>query len=1750
MSIGFMFHSTWLRQRYIDALKAAVVKTHIGIDEMAWLLSPIRAAAVGAQDPVRVDRLTLNDGTDRPFELAAMLLFSHALASDQPVYLYSLTHGVEAFESRHGLLAALQARFTTDNANVIFEASQITGDPFHAQMLAILDQQVDHLQQLSGQLQQTPTLQAAVTASLAGQLREHLPHLSVNPQRHLLQIVGQTSGDIEAVPVTQTLTQASFDDYCKIRIEDGFTRRFLDARGLPVNAADERLLKQAFADATPGTRAHYQRLLAGFWRGIWRDKRTRRDLAIEALRDGLRRAIYGGSTGTTLAANALLRLQALLSDPPQTPTPSCQRIAIRIGYSNAYSLAATFVVAPDAGGDGPWLWFSPEHTLMAFSDTAAMAAHFGSTQGRRQLRTALALEDRQFLLQQGAVQLELQPITSGVFADRVDSILALQLRNLEYATGLPDSPTEVAAMIDDALDIRQLIDPRLLQVSAGRWRSEAPVDFDAVWRKTGASPDGAGEENGAHEKSRNDERLMVLSASWRSLANDFDVRAQQLELSAPVLLECAEQALQPWLGVLCAEVVSLSQVTVRWSDPVAENESTGQSGRDLSSVLLDYVSGHRSQGLPANAQVTFGSAAAGGSIGVELVNHVLMRVAEGFADQYVQAFKTISRGYLRQGDRHVHLYSEALSLREDAMRLNLSLGSRQGTITGPAMDVIRQLLDRPVRSLRLAPGAAVTEAFTVSIAFAGQPAILLCDTMVLYQPGSPDSPLLLWQGRLGWLQFPSARTLQVTLQDELGNRPDRWIAALGERDARVLRRHITKTADSTVQVILERIDGHAVEALHDGVLARKCEDLLALFRRAVRCRAEAGLFKRLAVQSERDTQLRAMLDQLALRVEDSIFVALQPSWLKSASVPDLALCYRVFTRYYLATEAGKDFSFGVPALKAFTRKRLLARMALDFPGEDLDPDHITVLSRRYVVAVPPLGMVPASEAAATIEHRESLVDYAINRFADTPQATLIVESSDHPDASGLLNGDYVKRLVRELDVGTGYLRLLRQAFAPDGKDYAMREQLFIQQTPSALLAVALPEKLSGRLSAQGYEFLARVMDTPQAVGRAPVNGTRVVLSPLQLVASAGMSADPVSGLYLICAADARPGPVVLYALYNRDFVLREFASQQALLEALRTERSLQQLVLSRVDSEVRSRYDHGGFTEPHLPFSAEGFMEVPLERPGPVALKISEVPGNALEYLFRGTVKMLLDIGVSNVVTNSQAEHSTRAFLASLGIEQALALLPGKWAALVSLWQSHTLLRASAADVSERRWGKALSEFCAALGVMTAAREQAIAGLSSADSLEDVPLAVDADREAVPLDFSWRGASLSAEQQVRLQALEARQVTLQTLEHDALLSLYVDKRTGTPYAMVAKRLYQVRNIPDEGKWIVVGSDGATGPQLMLDSEQQWQFDLGLRLRGGGGAVSALKTSAVTVTAEQELVIEASGMAEIRACYRHRAGKIVQAHSQARLYLENCLDNFSLRDDSGELDSEVTTIIGHFFGTRAPDPALLRQVEDSVRRLLDEVTDPSLSPFSSTRYVVGTNRPGNERTAAFVIPADPQRRVFLTERFFRTPVYRLESQADLEGFDLEAHARAATLIHELSHLVLDTKDLAYIESEAPFPDLLRTNTVANSRIREQIIRLHERRLSHLTPRDELFTLFEDGRWRDLAREDARGYATVLRITGTKTLSEARAVFLADAEKRSRVMLKNADSVTLLILRLGRLNRVRPTHDEVGAQIQSE
>ena len=140
------------------------------------------------------------------------------------------------------------------------------------------------------------------------------------------------------------------------------------------------------------------------------------------------------------------------------------------------------------------------------------------------------------------------------------------------------------------------------------------------------------------------------------------------------------------------------------------------------------------------------------------------------------------------------------------------------------------------------------------------------------------------------------------------------------------------------------------------------------------------------------------------------------------------------------------------------------------------------------------------------------------------------------------------------------------------------------------------------------------------------------------------------------------------------------------------------------------------------------------------------------------------------------------------------------------------------------------------------------------------------------------------------------------------------------------------------------------------------------------------------------------------------------------------------------------------------------------------------------------------------------------------------------FDISAHARATVLIHEISHLKSLTEDLAYLDSMRPFPDLINVKASGAWQMKTELDDLRQTALSISTPASILFKVWDEvsEEWEDFGSYNGTKMLKdkVLGATGARSLTQARDIFMSDADKRIDTILANADSVTCIISDIGR------------------
>ncbi|MDP5165126.1 dermonecrotic toxin domain-containing protein [Pseudomonas syringae] len=1737
MSAAPYFSSDALRARFTQDIQDAVAQSRISRDDGAWLQLLAAESTEPANDALpRVDRLLINDQLPVNAELAAALFVSDAANPSARVFLITLTFGIEQFESRSALFSALQQRFDDITALSIVESERIKGSLFDACTQTVMGQQAGHLQRLAARLEALPDLREAAGKALQDVLVER----GIDVVAQTVQLVHTPPGAAPAASTvvgTQYLAEAAMQAFSYDALPQGQTRRYLDTKGAALPEAQAIVFDQALADSAASVGTAYEQLLSDYWASQWQGGRTLRDLGADALAECFRQHLLSSRAHRTMTEAEYRWLLTLLPSQPGAPAarvPRVRRLSVVVAGEDPVKLVGVFLIDFPGQASSAAFLYSSQPGFLRFDDQAQAIEHVLRGPSHAGLLFYSSLNDHSVIGLGGQLELRHDTLSEDFFSEFIDALIALQARDLRYVLDLPALHSEKnPARIDDALDIRKLLDGRLLNLhDAGRWRQDR-LSFDSVW--------------GAAAQSSISERPNMISDpsyNWVGKLKKLDALLGHVDAMHAGADGCMHRALNLYLALIGGPPLDARKLWVLAD--VAEAKPV-----PVLTLALDRVCGYTSAPLTDSVvlagQITPVMGQPVLRLSLALLEQILICVQADFAHRFESQIGEFYARTIRQRDTSMHPGVISALVREYSLRLELLVERRTATLPVVFIDNIQQVIDRPLPALREGLGEARVDAFRVTVEYDPQaPAIKVPNAFVV-TGRRPDSQPVLWILEQGIICFETRQLLEVYVAGrlagiELGSQVSGVIA---EPDRRMLLDQRTRRGTLELKVVLQPIEGHFIEALQRDEVERQQRTVADLYRQSIAWQVPSELFVNLMSAAERDDRNRQALNSLGVAIQFIIYKALVPSWVSDASKRDQVILVEVLRRFYVTCVGEKDFLFDIPSFYDYSLEQLKHRFDKDFAEPRPDPENVCVSLTHYVPAPVAPGEVPQSVPAAAQTVSENLVEFAINRFLSRQDGVILLSSRDDTPLHAALTPAYLRELVTSLDIAASYRRMLNSVLSETTPDYIERRKLFVEQVPSLDILRAFTFKLKNELSEQAYRIVENVLTMPDAVARLPVNGCQIIISPLKLLpAKEGWEPTAVLNTYVMGPKENQPGPWVLYAPLHDEFVFKEYPDQAALVLDIHTSAYFQAYILDRIDPDLRKIYDKGGFVEPHLPFSTESSFDLPLERPAPVTVQIDPYEGNCLLLMFKGALDILKLQVKQYSVTNAEHRRAATQYLFTLGAEQFMALMPGRLGALIGIIQGQTLLNLSLISATDQQWGQAISEFMAALSVMISSGQNP-AEVASLTARENSTLVDDATSPdplvqliegADTFEFSWGNSSLTQQIRERLREFEVHDMALYTLQRDELLSVYRDPVTGRSYAAIGGKTYELQS--DEDGWFIV-SGSKIGPPVSLDADQQWRLDIPGGLRGGGGALTRMEGSLVDDLVDEIMVVSARGMPEIRHRHRDMAQSIEDACLQARSYLENALDNLTRRLQDNTLDPRAEKILSDFFAQKVPDDRLREVTKKAVTDLYQELIDPSMSPIDSKRYVIGVNRMGNESASAFMFEADPARRIFLTEQFFRLPTYRLKLSAQRAGeFKFPQHYRAAILIHELSHMVLKTDDIAYVDSQAPFIDLLEDAPTYRLRIRNELIYQQQKTLSFQTDRDKLFKQLEEDSWRDLRRTDGNGKQTILRISGKSTLEKARDVFYEDVHKRADIMLKNADSVALLVTLLGRERFVKP------------
>lgn len=679
-------------------------------------------------------------------------------------------------------------------------------------------------------------------------------------------------------------------------------------------------------------------------------------------------------------------------------------------------------------------------------------------------------------------------------------------------------------------------------------------------------------------------------------------------------------------------------------------------------------------------------------------------------------------------------------------------------------------------------------------------------------------------------------------------------------------------------------DGDFLQTQAMIVLETQLDSIAALETHPPVPRSLVGLERRL----QHITDLVAMFDaehELPSHLLGRVYHAL-PEWLQKASASD-----RLTYRSYLIDLAdatrkakGRVFDEGIPGLHRYASQVLHQQMLKDQPlAPGYNPDDIEL---EFLVSSGPHGTAGRIDRVTF-----SLTELAVQNLIAIPSGHMTIRHKRNQLIQDWwFTPAYIKSLIRRVDIGATYPALIKRLLIEDRAEATRREALYSDQLRIALPMLALESVLKGQgtVTAWGYRCIAALMQYD--VSARAVDGRQVAIFPLGMLKVPAANPDFVRATYVIGMSADPFGRCLLYRPLQQD-TLVEYPSTQAMLVAMSRKGALRDSVLHWLPDAARATHASGVLDPAHPPIDASTFFFLrpmgnrfvhDVFRDSATALveladrqSVSNTKSrwatlkeggwlllNTFLPLLRGPVAVVgwLLLTVSALkqdfnALNSDDEKSKAPAVIDVLFNIALVLLHiaqrpgGTVAAAVGELDAHPALVLDEGPVGEdpvgqpplpvvEAWEEALSpedEVPAQRPerpvVDTSVEPAAVKVEEGQVYLSDVPVG----NQRTHLDYSWFNTPMFQFNLKQLTWLDLNRGQYpeqrQPVASGELKGLYVINNKW--HALVRGFSYEV-STEDEGVVIVSPKNPLeTGPWLRTDGAGNWDFDLRLRLRGGG-----------------------------------------------------------------------------------------------------------------------------------------------------------------------------------------------------------------------------------------------------------------------------------------------------------------------------
>ncbi|MDQ0740648.1 dermonecrotic toxin domain-containing protein [Pseudomonas sp. W4I3] len=1682
------------------------------VKDLDWLQTLYYATDAARQnakppkDPMKAESLLINL-TDKPaLPLAGAFMMSPTPDAKGAV-LYTPYGGLELFDSSTALIDELEERLKKPDERVellrFLSISQrdaiaadaplavthtvIPGAVMEHQEQTILANQRSNVEAMLAQLRQLPNLHEMLDTLLGIMARSAFPRLNQSDTRVNFFSRGGVGEDSHWVAST-SLRDALLHFYARQGWPAEQTHSFFNPRHdtsafTQEQRDNDQLRWDSVVEQTSGILSKLlNSLVQTYWNEDFGTGQSRLAFFAQVSRDKFRADLLFKRQNCILSTDESRKLQALLL-PSQAARSALdgqlriEKVRIRARYQHHVELASTLMI----NNDHAYL-YTQNRGLQVLKDLddlhATLLTMLKAAGYEDELLNFRSLDEQHVFIGMDQPQVTGLPVADDLFQEIVEDIVAKQLNNMDHALRLfrrSSGTIDLGALLDSALDIRFMLDGRLLALQTdGRW-SLHPV----------TGHDGGHTTVVAQRTKGHLQRLEAIQAA-------LDLAHRQHPTLHSLAAKALDAQLTKSLLDLHADDVYINTYT---TTPQELELRLPQASSTMVEHFIARLAG-KAQALTLSSLTEFygkrveGAAAKRHNLTLATFNRV---VEQALADFTPHVLRTQLGAFLDTELRRLSLgMLQGLSGEMQLRQLEKSLAPRELALLDSVLKA-----DSMTRRTRHGLNGFIPDAFGLAL-YVGTQAEpeALANCFVLSERGGLD-PLhsgiaLLWTPRHGYEAYTSVTYLRQKLTQRLGD-PTQRLLLLENLPASKRKPHQTFRLGP-----LQRIDDHLlnnrqgsysrlVQSEVDPVLlmnlsARALQDWLdALMRRP----PPSGLPRSIAIA-------QAVLRQQGL-----------PVWLGMARPHEQILHAELLEQYRLSAPQERDYLNGIIPMRQQAATTLSNLLNARFPGQLVDPDNVLI--------------APRIDLKGPIQ---TLTDFALRHWPVLRAEDIRLSSrSALPLPSGL-DGNAVVQMVRQLNLKELYQAHLKRYLDGQGDDALERRDLFCRQLPWQVLQYAHEQRLDERLSATAWSFVQQVFDMPDAMARAMIHGVTATIRPLELIATPGANPAKALGCYLISPQAGATGPTLLYAPYSPTHLLKEYIGESALLDEFTSPGALQNWVVSRLQDSDQATYRN--LLRQHA-----------LGELSDVRLGNTPISGNLLPRLFADNLIQLSQMLACQFILGAKAQWDAMTSLLSEGIPKGLQFMAGKLAYPLVIWRSFNLFKQSAEDLQQHRWQHGLKTFIAGVAEMAALRRELdglVPDTATPQSTTTVEQWLDAP---APAAMALATLDVTAPQRTQLSRFENTRVSLKNLKKSPSTHVYKDEANQRDFVPMAGKVYPVKK---SGQHWRLSDGDRHGPYVQRNDDGDWVLDLDLHHPRYGKTLSKYTYRAFTRAGEREAInIEAVGIPAIAALSSWKALCINEALNVATYYAVTCKRNLVHFADLRDPNSRLGGFFTEMFGVVSLTPEQVQRIEARVDEVLDELVNPTLINPDSMRFVCGTHHAGGQDTFAFVLPDDAQKKIYLLNRFFDPNMDAYYNRLTVP-FDISAHARATVLIHEITHLTSSTEDLAYLDSMRPFPDLINVKIHGAAQMKTDLTDMRETALSVLTPSIYLFKSLDalTQQWNDYGSGQGTSALKdkVLSTTGARSLADARSVFMSDADRRLDTILANADSVTCLISQLGR------------------